>query len=271
MNEQAPVAESMESKGDVVTLEVEGPVAIIALNRPQVLNACNMAVLYRLLEVFKQIEDLQEVRCVVLKGNGRAFSVGADQKERPTMSLDDIRRRRRISPLVYSAARACSKPVIAQVHGYALGGGLELALACDIVIVAEDTSMGLIETLRGSIPAGGGTQIMPRLVGVPMAKELIFTGRKFTGAQAKEYGLVSHSYPADELEARTRELITEIIAAAPISVTQAKRAINMSMDLDVANGFQAEAALYERAMNSKDRLIAQEAYKSGQPATFEGK
>ena len=256
---------------DVVTLEIDGRIAIVAFNRPEVLNACNMAVFFKLIEIFNQINDSDEIWCVILKGNGRAFCVGADQKERKTMTLDDIRRRRRISPQVFAAMRACSKPVIAQVHGFAIGGGLEMAMGCDIILAADDTSMGLIEVLRGSIPAGGGTQLLPRLIGIQRAKELIFTGQKFTGAQAAEWGLVAHAYPADELEQRTRALADLIVQAAPISVQQAKKAINMSMDLDLGNGILAEAALYERAMNTKDRETAVKAYHDKVPAVFEGR
>jgi len=255
----------------VVTLEVEGHVATVAFNRPEVLNACNMAVFYRLIEIFDEIADSPGIWCVILKGNGRAFCVGADQKERKTMSLDDIRRRRRISPGVFAAMRTCVKPVIAQVHGHAIGGGLEMAMGCDIVLVAEDASLGLVEVLRGSIPAGGGTQMLPRMIGIQRAKELIFTGRKFTGRDAAEWGLAAHAYPADELDARVRALAEEIVRAAPISVQQAKKSINMSMDLDLANGIQAEAALYERAMNTKDREIALKAYHDKVPAIFEGR
>ncbi|MFD0890148.1 enoyl-CoA hydratase/isomerase family protein, partial [Streptosporangium algeriense] len=182
-------------------LRIVGHVATVTLDRPDVLNAVNTPTYRCLLQVFARIEDGADIRCVVVRGRGRAFSVGADRTERAGMTVDDLRRRRRLVPRVFSAMYHCSRPVIAQVHGYALGGGLELALSCDLVVAAEDAVMGLVETTLGSMPAGGGTQLLPRLVGIPRAKELIFTGRRFTGAEARQWGLVNHAVPAADLEA----------------------------------------------------------------------
>ncbi len=238
---------------DSILLEVADHIATVTFNRPEALNASTTPMFRRLIQVFDEINDDPDVWCVVVRGAGRAFAVGADQKERATMSLQDLRNRRRISPQAFSAMRNCIRPVIGQVHGYALGGGLELALGCDIVIAAEGTVMGLIESQLASIPAGGGTQILPRLVGVPRAKELIFTGRKFTAEEALGWGMISDVVPLDELEDKAMGLAREIAAAAPISNVQAKRAINMSMDVGVANGFDFEAALYERVLSTSDR------------------
>lgn len=260
-----------DNSDDVVTLTVDGHLGTVAFNRPHVLNACNLRSLTRLIEIFDEIDDRDDIWCVILKGNGRSFCVGADQKERKTMSVDDIRLRRRIAPQAFSAMRRCARPVIGQVHGFALGGGLEMAMGCDVVVAAADTSMGMIETLRGSIPAGGGTQLLPRLVGPARAKELIFTGRKFSGADAERWGLVTYSTPPEEVEATATTIAHEILCAAPIANVQAKRAINMSMDLDLTNGVLAEAALYERAMNTSDRVAALAAYHAGTIPTFEGK
>lgn len=253
-----------------VVLELDDKIATVWLARPEVLNACNMDMLHGIIEVFDMINELSDVRCVILRGRGRAFSVGADIKERKTMDLDAMRRRRRIAPAAFGAMRSSPKPVIAAVHGYALGGGLELAIGCDIVVAAVDTTMGLIETQRGSIPAGGGTQLLPRLVGTHRAKELIFTGRTFLAEQAAEWGLVNYCYAADELEDRVRELVDEICAAAPISVTQAKQAIEMSLDLDLANGIRAEAALYERTMTSNDRVLGMSSIQRDDRSSFDG-
>lgn len=259
-----------QTETELVELSIADHIATVSFNRPNVLNAVSTPVFGRLIDIFDQITDDPDVWCVILRGNGRAFCVGADQKERPGMSLDEIRRRRRISPQAFSAMRNCSRPVIAQVHGYALGGGLEMALGCDIIIAASDTVMGLIETRRGSIPAGGGTQLLPRLVGPARAKELIFTGRKFTAAEAVDWGLITHAVPPDELEGKVTALAREIVDSAPISNMQAKRAINASMDLDVANGIQLEAALYERILTTWDRTEALSAYKEKRSPQFRG-
>jgi enoyl-CoA hydratase/carnithine racemase len=254
----------------LVLLEVADHIGIVTFNRPEALNASTTPFFRRLIRMFDEINDNPDIWCVVVRGEGRAFSVGADQKERAGMSLQDLRNRRRISPQAFSAMRTCIRPVIGQVHGYAIGGGLELALGCDIVIASEGTVMGLIETRLASIPAGGGTQILPRLVGVPRAKELIFTGRTFTAEEALTWGMISHVVPIEELETSVMSLAREIASAAPIANSQAKRAINMSMDVGVANGFDIEAALYERVLSTSDRSEGAAAHREKRPPAFTG-
>jgi enoyl-CoA hydratase len=255
---------------ELVTLEVSEHIGVVTLNRPEALNAATTPLFRRLIRLFDEINDDPNIWCVVVRGAGRAFSVGADQKERAAMSLQDLRTRRRISPAAFSAMRNCIRPVIGQVHGYAIGGGLELALGCDLVVASEGTVMGLIESRLASIPAGGGTQILPRLVGVPRAKELIFTGRKFDAAEALTWGMISYVVPEDELETKVMTLAREIASAAPVSNVQAKRAINLSMDLGVANGFDVEAALYERVLTTSDRAEGAAAHRERRTPIFRG-
>lgn len=259
----------LETVGEL-DVTIDGHLAIVELNRPEVLNACNMALLEGYIDCFDALTDRQDIWCVILRGKGRAFSTGADQKERPSMSLQQIRRRRRIAPAAFGAPRRFPFPVIAQVHGFALGGGVELALNCDLIVAAEGTVFGMIESLRGSIPAGGGTQLLPRLIGPARAKELIYTGRKFRIEEIADWGLVSHIVPEAELESRTMALALEILAAAPVSLAQCKRAIDRGMDMDFDNGVLLEAALYERVLTTQDRLEALAAYKEKRAANFKG-
>ncbi|MFI0419208.1 enoyl-CoA hydratase/isomerase family protein [Spongiactinospora sp. 9N601] len=251
-------------------LSIAGHIATVTLDRPDVLNAVNTPMYRCLLAVFAKIEDAADVRCVVVRGRGRAFSVGADRTERATMTDDELRRRRRLVPRVFSAMYHCSRPVIAQVHGYALGGGLELALSCDIVVATQDAVMGLVETTLGTMPAGGGTQLLPRLVGLSRAKELIFTGRRFTGAEARQWGLVNNAVPAADLDASVGALAAEISAAAPLAVAQAKRAIDLSTRLEIDSGVELEAELYNRLLTSTDRLEGLAAAREGRSARFRG-
>lgn len=260
----------MHDSAELVTIDTADHIATVSFNRPESLNAATTPLLRRLIEVFDEINDASDIWCVILRGNGRAFSVGADTKERKDMSLQDLRTRRRIAPQAFSAMRNCIRPVIAQVHGHALGGGLEFALGCDIVVAAEGTRMGLIESRLASIPGGGGTQILPRLVGIARAKELIFTGRKFSAEEALGWGMISHCVPADELEGTVSVLAREIATAAPVSNVQAKRAMNMSMDLGVANGFEVEAALYERVLSTTDRLEGAAAHREKRTPNYIG-
>jgi enoyl-CoA hydratase/carnithine racemase len=264
------MSSSLESPQEPVELIVEAPIAQVAFNRPQVLNAINTATHRRLIEVFEQIDDDPGIRCVVLKGHGRSFCVGADQQERPGMSLADIRERRRISPRAFAAMRRCTRPVIAQVHGYALGSGLEMAMGCDLMVSARGTVLGLIETQRGAIPAGGGTQLLPRLVGEMRARELIYTGRRFLAEEALAWGLGSYVVPAEELEGKVMSLASEIAAAAPVSVTQAKEAMNLALEMGLSAGFRAETALFERTITTSDRLEAIASYREKRPPAFRG-
>lgn len=257
-------------RSDLLEIEMDGAVAVVWINRPDKLNALSMDMLAAITDTFDRLSDEKAVHCVVLRGRGRAFCTGADTSERPGMTDEQVRRRRRIAPAAFSAARNCTKPVIAYVHGYALGSGLELAISCDIVVAADDTKMGLIETVRGSIPAGGGTQILPALIGQARAKELVFTGRRFTGTDAERWGIVSYALPEKEAEAKSMELAREIVTAAPIANSQAKRAIVMSNDIDTVTGFHVEAALYERTLTSADRREALAAFAEKRPAVFTG-
>jgi len=241
---------------DPVELLVEGHVAWMTLNRPDAMNACTTPLLERITALFDELEERADVRCVVLRGRGRAFCVGADIAERQGMSLDAQRRRRRIAPAAFGAMRRYSRPVIAQVHGYAIGSGLELAMGCDLIVAAAGTVMCLPETAKASIPAGGGTQTLPRLVGAARAKELIFTSRRFTAEEAERWGMVNHVVPAEGLDAQVAALCAEIVAVSPVSCMQAKRAIDRGLSMTVEDGLQLEAELYERVLTSEDRLEA---------------
>lgn len=246
----------MSAPADLLQVSVNGGVATVSLNRPDALNALSNGLLEAIVATFAALEDDNAVRCVVLRGAGRAFCVGADIKERGTMSLDDVRARRRLAPLAFGAMRRFSRPVVAQVHGYAIGSGLELALGCDFIFAAAGTAMGLPETAKASIPAGGGTQILPRLIGPARAKELIFTSRRFLAEDAERWGLVNRVTPADDLDSAIRALTDELVAVSPTALATAKRAIDLGLTTDLESGLQVEAALYERVLTSQDRREA---------------
>jgi enoyl-CoA hydratase/carnithine racemase len=258
------------SPPDLIELRLDGQIAYVAFNRPEVLNAVSTAMHLQLIEVFDDIAIHPEVRCVIIKGNGRAFCVGADYKERQDMDLQDIRRRRRVSPAAFGAMRKCTRPVIAAVHGYALGSGLEMALNCDLIVAAEGTEFALLETARGAIPVGGGTQILPRLVGVLRARELIFTGRRFTAEQAMEWGMLNYVVALDQLEDCVHRIAEQICTAAPVSVIQAKEAINISVETSLSAGLRMETALFERTLTTSDRLEAIAAYRECRKPVFKG-
>lgn len=254
------------------TLEVrtEGPIAIVALNRPDALNAVSMGLLADLQALFGAIDDDPEVWVVVLHGNGRSFSVGADLKERAGMTLEEVRRRRRIAPNAYGAVAGCTKPVVGAVHGFALGGGFELALCCDLLIAAEGTQFALPETHLGVIPAGGGTQRLTRLIGPARAKELIFTARRFGTDLALDWGIISRTTPPDDLLPTALELAREVATNAPIGLQQAKKAINAALDLDLRAGIAFEAEAYQTCLTTADRNEGLAAAREKRPPRFIG-
>ncbi|HYG27577.1 MAG TPA: enoyl-CoA hydratase-related protein [Caulobacteraceae bacterium] len=261
----------MNATSPLVEVVCDGGVATVSLNRPEALNALSTAMLEALIDTFARLEEEPDLRCAVLRGNGRAFCVGADVKERQAMSLDGIRRRRRLAPLAFGAMRRFPRPVVAAVHGYALGSGLELAMGCDFIFAAQDTVVALPETAKASIPAGGGTQLLPRLVGAARAKELIFTSRRFSAEDAERWGLFNRITPPGDLHEAVAELTREMVAVSPIALVQAKRAIDLGLTTDLESGLLVEAALYERMLTSEDRREAAAAAAEKRSAQYLGR
>ncbi|KAM8788928.1 enoyl-CoA hydratase domain-containing protein 2, mitochondrial isoform 3-T3 [Rhynchonycteris naso] len=199
---------------------------------------------------------------------------GADLKEREQMNEAEVAVcTQRLRSLMNEIA-AFPAPTIAAIDGFALGGGLELALACDLRVAASSAVMGLIETTRGLFPGAGGTQRLPRCLGVALAKELIFTGRRLSGAQAQALGLVNHAVAQNEegnaAYHRARELAQEILPQAPIAVRLSKVAIDRGMEVDVASGMVIEGICYAQNIPTRDRLEGMAAFREKRPPRFVG-
>jgi len=226
-----------------VQLEKKNRLATITLNRPEKMNALNSQVNSELIHITEDVEMDSAIRVVILTGAGdRAFSSGSDLTELKDIPALEFRQRLEAANII----RKASKPIIAMIKGYALGGGLELALACDIRIASEDARLGFPEIRLGWLPGGGGgTQVLPRLVGEGMAMKLILSGRSITAVQAKEIGLVEEVFPVDRLQSETEKLAEEI-AERPLEVLRlAKEAIRASVHTNL------EARLnYETALNA---------------------
>jgi len=226
-----------------VQLAKEGRVATVTLNRPEKLNALNSRAVAELSKITNAIEKDDAIRVVILTGAGdRAFSSGSDLAELEVITPFELLQRTEAPNII----RNVSKPIIAMIRGYALGGGLELALACDIRIASEDARLGFPEIRLGWLPGGGGgTQVLPRLVGEGMAMKLILSGRSITAVEAKEIGLIEEVVPVDRLKSETMKLAEEI-AEKPLPVLKlAKEAIRASVHTDL------QARLnYERALNA---------------------
>lgn len=226
-----------------VKLEKQDHVGIMTISRPEALNALNSQVLADLDAAIDRAEQDEEIYVVVLTGEGRAFVAGADIGEMREFSAIDGKRFGVHGGNVFLKLENMSKPVIAAINGFALGGGCELAMACDIRLASEKAKFGQPEVGLGITPGFGGTQRLPRIVGVSKAMELILTGKTIGAAEAKTIGLVSEVYPPEELMDKAVEMAQMICANAQIAVCQSKRCIRMGMQADIhtAAAFEAEA------------------------------
>lgn len=250
---------------------LENHIAKITLNRADVLNCFNFEMLLELEAVVDEIRTNKEVRVVIITGAGeKAFSAGADLKERKILSDQEVRRNIFKIGEVFSKVEQLPQPVIAAVNGFAFGGGIELALACDVRLLVEGTRVGLTETSLAIIPGAGGTQRLPRLIGEAKALELIFTARKLTSEEALGYGIVSRVVPADELMDVALKLAQEMLGNGPLALQQAKFAVKQGMNVDLATGLKLEQKAYEVLIPTEDRIEALNAFGEKRKANFKG-
>jgi enoyl-CoA hydratase/carnithine racemase len=257
---------------EVLLLDERDGIVLLTLNRPAVMNAFNFELLHRLGDEIEAIRFRSDVRVVMITGAGeKAFCSGADLKERACLSPPDVKRFIFTIRNLFSAIENLNKPVIAAINGIALGGGTELALACDIRVASDTASMGLTETRLAIIPGAGGTQRLPRLIGPGKAKELIFTGRRVDASEALNIGLVNHLCGRDTLMAECRKIADMICESGPIAVEQAKYAITHGLETDLQTGLAIESAAYWVTVPTEDRLEALAAFKEKRKPVFKGK
>ncbi|MBA3350077.1 MAG: enoyl-CoA hydratase/isomerase family protein [Actinobacteria bacterium] len=218
------------------------------------MNAINGELADRLTDTLERVAGDSEIWAVVLAAEGeKAFCVGADLKERRTFNLEDFYRNRVSMRAMFGALRELPQPSIASTFGFALGGGFELALSCDLTVAADDTVFGLPEARVGLIPAGGATQLLTRSAGPSIAKELIFTGRRFDAPRAKEAGLVVEVVGRADLGRATMALANEICASSPVAVREAKAAIDAAQGAPLDDGLELENDAWRRTLQSDDR------------------
>lgn len=233
---------------------VTGTICEIMLSLPEAMNALSTAMAIRLTQVCAEVAADLRVRAVVLAGAGeRAFCVGADLKERAAMSDAEVMAQRPVFRAAFGAVLGLPQPVIAAVHGYALGGGCELALCCDL-IVADDTAIfGLPETTVGLVPGGGGTQLALRRLGPGVAADLVLTGRRLDIGEAQRLGLADRRVAAGTAAEHALGLAAQIGANSPVAVRAAKQAIRLGAGVSLAVGLEVEDAAWRRAAMSADR------------------
>ncbi|ABS26367.1 enoyl-CoA hydratase-related protein [Anaeromyxobacter sp. Fw109-5] len=249
----------------------EGGIEVWTIDGEARRNAISRAMLRELEAHLARAATDRALRCVVLTGAGdKAFCAGADLKERATMSAEDVHAFHRELRRALRGIEEAPQPFVAALNGAALGGGLELALACDLRIAADAAQLGLPEVSLGIIPGGGGTQRLARLVGVSRAKDLVLTARRASAAEALAMGLVTRLVPGQRLLAEAEELARRVARNAPVSLRQAKRAIDGGFHLPLEEALDLENRLYQDCLGTKDRVEALRAFAEKRPPVFTG-
>ncbi|BAT72367.1 enoyl-CoA hydratase/isomerase [Thermosulfidibacter takaii ABI70S6] len=246
-------------------------VLLLTLNRPEVMNALNLPTLLELQQALKEVWFAKEVRVIIVTGAGeKAFCAGADLKEREKMSELEVKNYIKTIRDTFTMFEDIPKPVICAINGYAFGGGLEMALACDLRIAAETAKMGLTETSLAIIPGAGGTQRLPRIVGKAKAKELIFTARRIDAQEAYRIGLVNEVVPKERLLDRAFKIANEIAQNGPLAVEAAKFAINKGSEVDIKTGLEIESKTYDTLIPTRDRREGLLAFKEKRKPQYMG-
>lgn len=257
---------------ETIHYEQKGHLGIVTLDRPDAMNAFNYELITDLGQVVESIRINPDIRVVLFTAAGdRAFSVGADLKERKTLPDQHVKRNLYKIGEVFSAIENLPQPTMAVIGGYAFGGGMELALACDFRVASETAVMGLTETSLAIIPGAGGTQRLPRLIGEAKALELILTAKRMKAEEAYQYGVVTKVVPAAQLMDAAVELADQMLANGPIGLQQAKFAIKHGMNADIQTGLAIERKAYEVTIPTEDRIEALNAFAEKRKPEFKGK
>ncbi len=261
------MSEDTEYK-DILTRK-SGQVGIVQLNRPKVLNALNQSIMGEVITALEIYDADDTVGCLLVTGNERAFAAGADIKQMagasPVSMLD--------SPLIdyWDRLRKLNKPVVAAVSGYALGGGCELAMACDMIIASETARFGQPEINLAVIPGAGGTQRLTRAVGKALAMEMVLNGRFLTAEEALAHGLVNRIFPVEVYLEEAIKFADEIAARAPVAVRMAKEAVNTAFETTLQAGLAHERRLFYLLFSTEDQKEGMDAFINKRPAEWRGK
>lgn len=255
----------------MIILRRNDQIATITLNRPQAANSLSKDLLEKLRSTLSDLRNDRQIRCIIIAGSGeKVFCAGADLKERRELPESDIRHAVSLIGQTFSIIELMPQPVIASINGLALGGGLELALACDMRIASTNAAFGLPETSLGIIPGAGGTQRLPRLIGLAKAKELIFTGKRIDATEAAKLGLITKAVSPSNLMEETTQMAQSIIRNAPIALAEAKKAIHFGMQTDLQTGLQIEEWCYDVTIPTKDRMEGLKAFAEKRQPEYKG-
>ncbi|NNG66485.1 short-chain-enoyl-CoA hydratase [Caldanaerobacter subterraneus] len=255
-----------------IDVKKEEGIATITISRPKALNALNTETLEELENVLEVLQNDDGVKVIVITGAGeKAFVAGADISEMKDMSVFEAKKFAELGQKVFRKIELMKKPVIAAVNGYALGGGCELALACDIRIASRNAKFGQPEVGLGIIPGFGGTQRLPRIVGVSKAKELIYTGDMIDAEEALRIGLISKVVEQDKLLEEAYGIAKKIMSKGLVAVSLAKEAINKSLEVDIDSGMEYEANAFALCFGTQDQKEGMAAFLEKRAPKFEGR
>ncbi|MCY7735527.1 enoyl-CoA hydratase [Bacillus safensis] len=247
-------------------------IGIMTLNRPKQANSLSSTMLEEINQTIQEIKHDESIRCLLITGAGsKVFCAGADLKERRLMTETEAKGAVRLIQQTFIEIESIPVPVIAVMNGHALGGGLELALACDLRIARAGARLGLPETGLAIIPGAGGTQRLPRLIGLGKAKELIFTGASLQAEEAIQIGLIEHISVADSLMNDAISLAKQIIKNGPLALKEAKQAIQSSLDHDLHTGLKKEYEAYLRLIDTEDRTEGLQAFQEKRTPQYRGR
>ncbi|GAA1762620.1 enoyl-CoA hydratase-related protein [Nonomuraea bangladeshensis] len=256
--------------GEFVSVEVADQIATIRLDRPK-MNALNGQVQREIAEAARIVDEDPQVQAVILYGGERVFAAGADIKEMADMSYADMSAHSSTLQACFTTVARIGKPVIAAITGYALGGGCELALCADFRVAGESAKLGQPEILLGIIPGAGGTQRLPRLVGPARAKDLIFTGRHVSAAEALEIGLVDRVVPDEQVYTAALEWAATFVGGPSIAVRAAKQAVDQGLEVDLDTGLEIERLQFSGLFATDDAKIGMRAFAEKAKPKFTGR
>ncbi|MDM8518545.1 enoyl-CoA hydratase-related protein [Anaerolineales bacterium HSG6] len=255
---------------DNILVRQEGHVRVVQLNRPKALNALSSPLMKELLSALREFDTNSEVGCMVITGSDKAFAAGADIKQMAEASVVDMLN----NPFLEywdELTTAIKKPIIAAVGGWCLGGGCELAMACDMIVASEKAKFGQPEINLGIIPGAGGTQRLTRAVGKAIAMEMVLNNRTLSAQEAVQYGLANRVYPVETYLEEAIKLAEEIAVRAPVAVRLGKEAVNQAFETSLTEGVYVERRLFDMLFATQDQKEGMAAFVAKRPAEWQGK
>lgn len=259
----------MSAQANQILIERRERVALLRINRPEVMNALNTPLMIELMDALEKLDADDGVGCFVITGDERAFAAGADIKEMAQSSSVDLLLKGHISP--FDRVQKISKPIIAAVSGWCLGGGNELAMSCDMVVASETARFGQPEINLGVIPGAGGTQRLTRAVGKALAMEMVLNNRSLSAAEALRYGLVNSVVPVERFLDEALALAAEIAVRAPLAVRMGKEAVNRAFETHLADGIIEERQAFYFLFASEDQKEGMRAFGEKRKPNWKGR